>query len=438
MKFYIESLGCSKNLVDSERFAAILKHYGFREAETMEDADIILVNSCAFLAASLAELDDVLCDILSERKPKANLVVTGCVMNRAYKEFADLFPEVNKWIGLKDFDAFEKYLLHYVLPKGTLSVDLALGARAALHKDQYVYLRIADGCENYCSYCMIPSIRGKLVSEPIEALVAEAISLNHRGRELVLIAQDSCMYGTDLYGKKSLPELIEALHAIPGYDWIRLMYMHPDHFEPEWTELWNKYPKLLPYFEIPIQHASDRIIHLMNRRKGYQELKQLFDYIKKEIPKAVFRTTLMLGYPTETKKDRDLLDRFLKEVDILHTGVFGYSPEKEDSSFVSQEEFDWDSVDKLETEYAIKAAQAKESKMQRFVGSRQMFLLEGYDDNMQAYVGRLWFQAPEIDGVAYVDKIPANKWPLFEVEVEDALTDELWCSLVEEQKDKDL
>ncbi|MDD3283301.1 MAG: 2-alkenal reductase, partial [Candidatus Cloacimonetes bacterium] len=163
-----------------------------------------------------------------------------------------------------------------------------------------------------------------------------------------------------------------------------------------------------------------------------------FDYIKKEIPKAVFRTTLMLGYPTETKKDRDLLDRFLKEVDILHTGVFGYSPEKEDSSFVSQEEFDWDSVDKLETEYAIKAAQAKESKMQRFVGSRQMFLLEGYDDNMQAYVGRLWFQAPEIDGVAYVDKIPANKWPLFEVEVEDALTDELWCSLVEEQKDKDL
>lgn len=426
MKYYLESLGCAKNLVDSERFAAILEAYRFQRTDYLEDADVVLVNSCAFLNSSLGELDDTLCEILSiiDRK-HCRLVVTGCVMNRDYEEFKELFPEVNKWVPLKDFAAFEKYLKRYVVPKGSPEVKTVPGKRSFLQQGQFAYLRIADGCENNCSYCMIPSIRGKLVSEPIEALVAEARKLTAKGRELVLIAQDTCMYGTDIYGEKALPKLIAALHDIPGFDWIRLMYMHPDHFELEWTALWHKYPKLLPYFEIPIQHVKDNIIHDMNRQKGYDELKALFDHIRREIPQAVFRTTLMVGYPGETKDDRDLIKKFLTEVDILHAGVFGYSPEKDGEPYGPRKGFDWGKVEEYEISLAKWIAKAKEKKMQRFVGTVQPALLEGYDPEMQAYVGRVWFQAPEIDGFVYISGKPDMKNPLMQVEVLDALADEM-------------
>jgi ribosomal protein S12 methylthiotransferase len=428
MKYLLISLGCSKNLVDSERFAALMQSYGLKRTEYIDKADIVLVNSCAFLCSALAELDDTLCEILLEtRGRKIKLIVTGCVTKRGFEEFQDLFPEVNKWVTLKDFEAFEKYLTRYVLPKGTPKKRMAAGQRVKLEGGQHVYLRIADGCENNCSYCTIPEIRGKLVSEPIEKLVAEATALQKKGRELVLIAQDSCMYGTDLYQEKALPRLIEALHEIPGFDWIRILYLHPDHFEYEWTELWNKYPKLLPYFEIPIQHVSDRIIHLMNRKKGYEELKHLFNHIKSEVPNAVFRTTLMVGYPTETKKELQMIDRFLDEVDILHAGVFGYSPEKEGPAYEPPEDYNWQRVDKLEAELAVKIGKAKEQKMQRFVGTKQQVILESYDPRMEAYVGRLWFQAPEIDGIVYVQHLAPESPILSEVEVVDALGDELWC-----------
>ena len=428
MKYIIESLGCAKNLVDSERFAALLRSYGFQEAEAWEDADLVLVNSCAFLCSALAELDDTLANIIAatkKRKPK--LVVSGCVTKRGLEEFQDMYPEVNKWVPLKDFEAFEKYLTRYVLPKGVQKKRPAPGKRVKLDMGQHVYLRIADGCENYCSYCTIPEIRGKLTSEPIEKLVKEARALQRKGRELVLIAQDSCMYGTDLYNEKALPRLIEALHELPGYDWIRIMYMHPDHFEAEWTELWHKYPKLLPYFEIPIQHVSDRIIKLMNRKKGYKELKQLFEHIKREVPNAVFRTTLMVAYPTETQDELKQIEQFLDEVDILHAGVFGYSPEKEGTPYNPPDDFDWQGTRQKEADLAIKIGIAKEKKMQRYVGTQQQVILEAYDANMQAFVGRLWFQAPEVDGIVYVQNLPADSPLVTMVEVVDALGDELWC-----------
>ncbi len=431
MTYFVESLGCAKNLVDSERFCAVLKKYGFRQVEHPEDADLVLVNSCAFLAASLGELDDVLSEISDCINPKkTKLVVTGCVTKRGLEEFQDLFPEVNKWIALKDFAGFEKYVMRYLLPKGAKPRRSISADREPLQGGQHVYLRISDGCENNCSYCMIPSIRGKLISEPIEKLVEEAKALAGRGRELVLIAQDSCLYGTDLYDGKALPRLIEALHDLPDYDWIRVMYMHPDHFELQWTDLWKNYPKLVPYFEIPIQHVCDRIIRLMNRKKGYDQLKALFKHIKKELPNAVFRTTFMVGYPGETDLERALIDKFLREVDILHAGVFGYSPEKEGKPYDPPPDFDWSRKEQLETELAIKFSEAKEKKMQAFVGTRQQMLVEGYDPDLEAFWGRLWLQAPEIDGVAYVQGLSENDPIMIDVEVVDALTDEFWCEKV--------
>lgn len=434
MKYIIQSLGCAKNLVDSERFAAILKNYGFKEAGLWEDADLILVNTCAFLHAALTELSDTLTDILWEIKHSpVKLVVTGCVMNRGLKTFQKKFPWVDSWIPLKDFDAFESYLQSSVLHSGAGITRKRLLTRVPLEPEQHVYLRIADGCENYCSYCLIPSIRGKLVSVPIEELVKEAKLLAKRGKELVLIAQDSCMYGTDIYGHKALPELIEALHKIEGFEWIRLMYLHPDHFELDWLPLWKKYPKLLPYFEIPIQHASDRIIHAMNRKKGYAELKALFEDIRAEIPQVVFRTTLMVGYPGETRADLDLIDKFLSEVDIMHVGVFGYSPEQEGSQWHYPEDWDWEGVKELELELENKLEEQKAAKIEQLVGTSHRAMIVDYDPDLEALCARLWLQAPEIDGIVYLESIPDSEDIMVEIEIIDVLGDELWGTVIEQE-----
>jgi ribosomal protein S12 methylthiotransferase len=435
LKYIILSLGCAKNLVDSERFVAILKNYGFKEAETFDEADIVLVNSCAFLHDALLELSDTLSEILWEIDGiPTKLVVTGCVMNRGLQTFQEKFPWVDCWIPLKDFTAFERYLKESVLPPDADLTRKRLLQRTPLEQEQHVYLRIADGCENYCTYCLIPSIRGKLVSVPIEELVKEAKSLSRRGKELVLIAQDSCMYGTDIYGHKALPELIEALHEIKGFEWIRLMYLHPDHFELDWLPLWKKYPKLLPYFEIPIQHVSDRIIHAMNRKKGYAELKALFESIKTEIPQAVFRTTLMVGYPGETRADLDLIDKFLSEVDILHVGVFGYSPEQEGSQWHYPDDWDWDRTRQLELELTQKIQKQKLAKMERLVGTSHRAMVVDYDFELEALCARLWFQAPEIDGLVYFEDDSDSKEIMVEIQIFDVLDDEIWGELIEEQE----
>lgn len=425
--YHIESLGCAKNQVDSERFVAIMESYGMEEVIDLLKADLYLVNTCAFLRSALTEMDktlDILIDLVDLKKAK--LVVTGCVTTRALEEYQELFPEVDAWIMLKDFGGFEQYLKRHVLPPAIKPEPLPESGRVKLEETQHVYLRISDGCENNCSYCMIPSIRGKLVSEPIEKLVAEAEAMWDNSEELVLIAQDSCMYGVDIYGEKALPKLIKALCELKLYKWIRVMYMHPDHFELEWLELWKEHSELLPYFEIPIQHVSPRVIKSMNRQKSYEELKALFTSIKAAIPEAVFRTTIMVGYPNETQTDLDLLDKFLEEIDILHVGVFGYSPEKESRDDELETEYPrYAYVKRLELKYAKRLAKIKEKKMQRFVGTIQPSLVEQYDLESNSFIARTWFQAPEIDGILHLENEPKEDEPFVNVEITDALADEL-------------
>lgn len=423
MKYYVESLGCAKNTVDSERFAAILDSYHIKETHEITEADIVLVNSCAFLLKAMGELDDALCEIMDIMEGKKyKLIVTGCVTTRALKTFKEFFPEVNKWVMLKDFEGFEQYLKHYVFPKNVVRKPVPI--RHDLSDGQYVYLRIADGCDNHCSYCMIPSIRGPLRSVPIEELVKEAKAMTHAGHELCLIAQDTSMYGMDIYGEKALPRLIEELIKIEEYKWIRVLYMHPDHFEMSWLKLWKENPKLLPYFEIPIQHVSPHIIHEMNRKKNYVVLKKMFEDIKKELPNAVFRTTLMVGYPSETKEDLLLLDKFMKEVDILHTGVFSYSPEKEIVGYDDEGyRFDWASRQTLEIKYAKKVFTLKEKKVEKLIGKTFDAIVEGYDHDHGWLYGRLWFQAPEVDGILIFEGKPKSDSTLVKVEIVHALPD---------------
>lgn len=272
---------------------------------------------------------------------------------------------------------------------------------------------------------MIPYIRGKQISEPIEALIEEAKSMQKYGRELILIAQDTCSYGTDLYGEKALPKLIEALHNQTNYDWIRLLYLHPDNFEKEWTELWKKYPKLLPYFDIPIQQVSPEIIKAMHRKKSYKQLKELFQYIQKEVPDAVFRTTLMVDYPNETKEDLDLLDKFLSEVPILQGGVFAYSPESKDPMVNIYDEFDWKKGKSLMFDWEKKLNKKRQRHLEKYVGTIQPALVERYHSYTEQFTGRLWFQAPEIDGCVHIDNLPDDRSPIINVEIVDIIGDEI-------------
>ena len=394
--YYIESLGCAKNLVDSEAFAFLLEKHGYEWINNPYLADLILVNTCSFLQDSLDELRQELsdlCDIEAEQ-----LWVTGCVMNRGLSELQGDFPEVDQWIGLKDFAAFEKLLTDATSPKKHRYLD-----RVPIQAGFHAYLRISDGCNNNCSYCTIPSIRGPLKSVPIQDLVAEAKNLasdpDRQARELVVIAQDTCSYGLDLYGEKALPRLLTALHEIPQFKWIRVMYMHPDHFELSWLPLWKSLPKLLPFFEIPIQHCHDAILKSMGRRKGEQELEALFATIRRELPEAVLRATLMVGYPGETDAIfRSLLD-FVERVSFDQLGAFTYSQESGTPASLLPDQVSLRIKEARYDELMSLQERVSEKLLQRYVGTELEVLTEAEAEPEEDYpaCGRVWFQPPDLE-----------------------------------------
>jgi ribosomal protein S12 methylthiotransferase len=434
-KYYLESLGCAKNLVDSEIFASILERARLESVEYPEEADLVLLNTCSFLQDSLQELDMVLGDLVTLKREGqiAKLLVTGCVMNRGQDVFRKLYPEVDAWIGLKDFAAIEKWL--------GLPHDPGLG-RTTIYSGFHRYLRISDGCSNNCSYCAIPSIRGKLNSVPIEDLMREAqvIAEDEDGSypELVVIAQDTANYGVDLYGRKALPELLSKLVEIPQYQWIRVMYMHPDHFEPEWLDLWKEHPKLLPYFEIPVQHCQDHILLAMNRKTGRQGLEALFADILRKMPQAVLRSTLISGFPGETKRDAQDLEEFVHGIPFLYLGVFLYSRESgtvaADMSQQVEPETAQDRRDSLLEFQHERMGRMLES----YVGKIVDVLIEGpaEEEGDDAWIGRAWFQAPEIDGNTYVQGPGLQPGMICPVLITDTIDADLFGEAVTDKENK--
>lgn len=422
---YIESLGCAKNLVDSERFAAIFAEAGYQLSFDVEGADIVLINTCAFLQSSLSELEQVL-DMaiqLKQEKQVGRLIVSGCVMNRNVKDFQDAYPEVDNWIALKDFAALAD-LLH--------SNDTQ--QRIPLQEGFHTYLRISDGCENFCSYCKIPSIRGKLQSVPIETLVAEAKRLAKQPviqsdgntplypQELTLIAQDTCLYGMDIYGKQALPELLAALNEVEGFRWIRLMYLHPDHFLTEWLPLFKQYPRLLPYFEIPIQHSSTKILKSMNRKKGKEEITELFATIKREIPEAVIRTTLMTGFPGESKREWEELCEFIAVNPLLHVGTFAYSPEGGTPAYVFDKRPAARTANTRQDNLEMLWAGIQAERIEVMIGKSFPVLVEhAVEDAENEYSGRTWFQAPEVDGNIIITAEGLQPGSIIDVTIDDAI-----------------
>ena len=329
-KIALISLGCAKNLVDSENILGLLLKNHYEIVNNKEEADILIINTCGFIEASKKESIDVILDNINK---KQKVVVTGCLVNRYADDLKKAIPEVDLWIPIRDYKNFSRLLA--TLDKDITNFEGLNDDYRLVSTGTYsAYLKIGEGCSNCCTYCAIPLIRGPYVSRPYEDIIKEARKLANEGyKELIVLEQDTTRYGLDLKEKKTIVDLLRGLLEIKELAFIRLLYLYPDEITDELIDLIAKEKRLTPYFDIPIQHSEDKILKAMNRRGDKAYLTNLFNKIKNKIPNAVLRTTVMVGFPGETKQDFDNLLKFVEEVKFDHLGGFTYSKEEGTKSY---------------------------------------------------------------------------------------------------------
>ena len=336
MKFGLVSLGCEKNLVDSELVLGYLKHYGHEITNDPNIADAIIINTCGFIADSKKEAIETILEMANYKK---KIIVIGCLATRYKDALKKAMPEIDILITLNDYNHFGKYLAS--LDSSFKDDGLSFNHRILSTPSFSAYLRIADGCSNNCAYCAIPLIRGKNKSRTIEDIILEAKNLADNGvKEVTLLAQDTTKYGLDIYNKVRIVDLLKELLKINELKYIRLLYLYPDEIEDELIELIGKEKRLTPYFDIPIQHSEDNVLSKMNRRGNKQYLLKLFNKIKEKVPSAILRTTIMVGFPGETEEDFNNLVEFIKQVEFDHLGCFTYSKEEDTQAFKFKNQID--------------------------------------------------------------------------------------------------
>ena len=329
-KVALISLGCAKNLVDSENILGLLLKNHYEIINNKDEADILIINTCGFIESSKKESIDTILDNINK---KQKVVVTGCLVNRYKDELAKEIPEVDLWIPIREYKNFNRLLA--TLDKDITNYEgLNDNYRLVSTGSYSAYLKIGEGCSNCCTYCAIPLIRGPYVSRPYEDIIKEARELANEGyKELIVLEQDTTRYGLDLKEKKTIVDLLKGLLEIKELAYIRLLYLYPDEITDELIDLIAKEERLTPYFDIPIQHSEDKILKAMNRRGDKAYLTNLFNKIKTKIPNAILRTTVMVGFPGETKEDFDNLINFVKEIKFDHLGAFTYSREEGTKSY---------------------------------------------------------------------------------------------------------
>ena len=329
-KVALISLGCAKNLVDSENILGLLLKNHYEIVSNKEDADILIINTCGFIEASKRESIDVILDNINH---KQKVVVTGCLVNRYIDELKKEIPEVDLWIPIRDYPRFNvllKTLDNDITNYEGLNDDYRLVSTG----NYSAYLKIGEGCSNCCSYCAIPLIRGPYASRSFDSIIKEAKKLANDGyKELIVLEQDTTRYGLDLKEKKTIVDLLKELVATPGLEYVRLLYLYPDEITDELIDLIAKEEKLTPYFDIPIQHSEDKILKAMNRRGDKAYLINLFSKIRNKIPHAIIRTTIMVGFPGETEKEFNNLMKFIEQIKFDHLGAFKYSKEEGTASY---------------------------------------------------------------------------------------------------------
>lgn len=412
MKILCVSLGCDKNLVDTEMMLGLLNRDGYTFTDDEQEADIIVVNTCCFIGDAKEESVNTILEMaqLKETGKCRALIVTGCMAQRYKQEILDEIPEVDGILGTSTYDEISA-VLKRVLEGETVSMFHSLerlpeveAERMVTTGGHYAFLKIAEGCDKHCTYCIIPSLRGSYRSVPMERLIKEAEGLAARGvRELILVAQETTLYGTDLYGKKMLPELLHRLAQIPGIYWIRIQYCYPEEITDELIEAIRDEEKVCHYLDIPIQHASDKILKRMGRRTNQAQIRELIEKLRREIPDIAIRTTMISGFPGETEEDHEEVMAFADEMEFERLGVFAYSAEEDTpaAAFPDQvpqelKEERRDEIMELQQEIAFEKSEA-------MVGRILDVMIEGKVAEEPAYVGRTYMDAPNVDGYIFVN-----------------------------------
>lgn len=412
MKIMFISLGCDKNLVDTEMMLGMLAEKGYQFTDDEQEAEIVVVNTCCFIGDAKEESINTLIEIgrLKETANVKMLIAAGCLAQRYRKEIREQIPEVDVIIGTMAIDKIVEAVEEYQTKQYTTFVEdidrtpVSGKKRVVTTGGHYAYMKIAEGCDKRCSYCIIPKVRGSYRSIPMETLLKEANTLVEQGvKELILVAQETTLYGTDLYGKKSLPELLRKLSEIRGLYWIRILYCYPEEITEELIDTIAELPKVCHYLDIPIQHASDKILKRMGRRTNQQQLKDKIAMIRSKIPDMCLRTTLITGFPGESQEDHEQSMAFVDEMEFDRLGVFTYSAEEDTpaAGFPDQikEEVKKDrqaDIMELQQEIAFEKAEG-------MTGQDVLVMIEGKVADENAYVGRTYKDAPNVDGLVFVN-----------------------------------
>lgn len=413
------SLGCSKNLVDTEMTIGLFKKNNFKIVNNPEQADIIVINTCGFIESAKQEAINTILEMAEYKKNKCKyLIVMGCLVQRYKEELQEAIPEVDLFIKYKEYDTIWEQI-EKVIGKNekeesknitkeellTNKCGLEFSNRIISTGLNFAYLRIAEGCSNRCTYCAIPYIRGKFVSRKMEDILKEAQELVNEGyKEIIVIAQDTSKYGIDIYGESKLAELLDKLSKIEGIKWIRFLYTYPESITDELIKVVKENKKICKYFDIPIQHISDTVLKRMNRKSNGESIRKLITKIRKEIPNVIIRTTVMVGFPGETKENFEELYEFVKWAKFDRLGAFTYS--KEDGTPAEKLDNQIHPMTKKSRYNKIMSLQQQisDENLKKQVGNKLEVLIEDESFDGKYYIARSENEVPDIDGIIYVEK----------------------------------
>lgn len=412
MKILFVSLGCDKNLVDSEKMLGMLQEKGYTFTDDEAEADVVVVNTCCFIGDAKEESINTLLQMgeLKDSGQIKALIAAGCLAQRYREEIQKEIPQVDAIIGTTAIDeivaALEEILAgqkqnHY---EDINAAPVTETNRVVTTGGHFAYLKIAEGCDKHCTYCIIPKVRGNYRSVPKESLLKEATELADKGvRELILVAQETTLYGVDLYGKKELPGLLHELAQIPGIYWIRILYCYPEEITDELIQVIKEEPKICHYLDLPIQHASDGILKRMGRRTSRAQLIETIEKLRREIPDIALRTTLITGFPGETQEQHEELMDFVDQMEFDRLGVFTYSPEEDTPAAsmpdqIPEEVKEERQAELMELQQDIVFDQAEDR-----IGEELLVMIEGKVADENAYVGRTYRDAPNVDGLIFVN-----------------------------------
>ena len=406
------SLGCDKNLVDSEVMIGLLADRGYQMTDDETRADVIVINTCCFIHDAKEESIQTILEMAEYKKTgtlKA-LIVTGCLAQRYQEEILEEIPEVDEVLGTTSYDKIVDAIQEALEGKSGVRIEdidalpLPDTKRLVTTGGHFAYLKIAEGCDKHCTYCIIPKIRGNYRSVPMERLVKEARDLAEDGvKELILVAQETTIYGTDLYGEKSLHRLLRELCKIDGIRWIRILYCYPEEIDDDLIQVMKEEPKICHYLDLPIQHASTEILRRMGRRTSREDLEEIIGKLRREIPDIAIRTTLITGFPGETKEQHEELMDFVDQMEFDRLGVFTYSPEEGTPAAQMEDQIPEEVKEDRQAELMELQQEIAFDLAEDMIGREVLVMIEGKVADENAYVGRTYKDAPNVDGLIFVN-----------------------------------